>query len=239
MDHTYLKIVDLQKIYQMGEVAVKALAGVDLNIPRNCFTLIMGPSGSGKSTLLHLVGGLDRPTRGQIFMGDQEVDNLDENELAIYRRKKIGFIFQSFNLISSMTALENVAMPLRFTGTKRLARFQRAQELLDKVGLGDRIHHKPSELSGGQQQRVAVARALINQPQLILADEPTGNLDTASGESIMELLAELHHEGATILVVSHDTRLQNYATRVVQLLDGQIANGTDEHLIQTAQEPVF
>ncbi|HSF80647.1 MAG TPA: ABC transporter ATP-binding protein [Anaerolineales bacterium] len=227
MDNTYLKISGLQKIYKMGEVEVKALAGVDLTIPPRSFTLIMGPSGSGKSTLLYLVGGLDRPTYGQIFVEGREVDNLDENELAVYRRKMVGFIFQSFNLIPSMTALENVALPLRFTHTRRRERFDRARELLKKVGLEDRAQHRPTELSGGQQQRVAIARALVNQPHLILADEPTGNLDTASGESIMELLAELHGEGATVMVVSHDTRLVNYATQVVQILDGRIADGID------------
>jgi len=226
MEDTYLQINELHKIYKMGEVEVKALAGVDLTIPRRTFTLIMGPSGSGKSTLLHLIGGLDRPTHGQIFVDGQEVDNLDENELAVFRRKMVGFIFQSFNLIPSMTALENVALPLRFTRTGRRERFDRARELLKKVGLEERARHRPIELSGGEQQRVAIARALVNQPHMILADEPTGNLDTASGESIMELLAELHHEGATVLVVSHDTRLVNYATRVVHILDGRIANGS-------------
>ena len=225
MDDTYLKITDLQKIFTIGDVAVKALAGIDLTIAHGSFTLIMGPSGSGKSTLLYLIGGLDRPTHGHIFVNGQGVDILDENELALFRRHMIGFIFQSFNLIPNMTALENVALPLRFTTTNRRERFNRAHELLKKVGLEDRAHHKPTELSGGQQQRVAIARALINQPHLILADEPTGNLDTASGESIMDLLAELHQEGATVLVVSHDLRLESYATRVIHILDGRIANG--------------
>ena len=227
MDDTYLKITDLQKIFTIGNVAVKALAGIDLTIAHGSFTLIMGPSGSGKSTLLYLIGGLDRPTHGHIFVNGQGVDILDENELALFRRHMIGFIFQSFNLIPNMTALENVALPLRFTTTNRRERFNRAHELLKKVGLEDRAHHKPTELSGGQQQRVAIARALINQPHLILADEPTGNLDTASGESIMDLLAELHQEGATVLVVSHDLRLESYATQVVHILDGRIANGTN------------
>ena len=225
MDDTYLKITDLQKIFTIGNVTVKALAGIDLTIAHGSFTLIMGPSGSGKSTLLYLIGGLDRPTHGHIFVNGQGVDILDENELALFRRHMIGFIFQSFNLIPNMTALENVALPLRFTTTNRRERFNRAHELLKKVGLEDRAHHKPTELSGGQQQRVAIARALINQPHLILADEPTGNLDTASGESIMDLLAELHQEGATVLVVSHDFRLESYASRVIHILDGRIANG--------------
>lgn len=223
MNNTFVKTTNLQKIYKMGEVEVKALAGVDLTITQNTFSLIMGPSGSGKSTLLYLVGGLDRPTTGQIAVNGKEIDELDENELAIYRRRWVGFIFQSFNLIPSMTALENVALPMRFTHTSRRQRQEWARELLEKVDLADRAHHKPTELSGGQQQRVAIARALVNNPQLILADEPTGNLDTTSGESIMELLAKLHTDGATVLVVSHDARLKNYATRVIQILDGRIA----------------
>lgn len=239
MNHVFVQTRNLQKIYKMGEVEVKALAGVDLTIPQNAFSLIMGPSGSGKSTLLYLLGGLDRPTIGQISINGKEIDELDENELAVYRRQWVGFIFQSFNLIPSMTALENVALPMRFMHSSRRKRHERARELLDKVDLSDRAHHKPTELSGGQQQRVAIARALVNDPRLILADEPTGNLDTASGESIMELLAKLHADGATVLVVSHDTRLRNYATRVIQILDGRIAAepGTNQKAELPASSP--
>jgi putative ABC transport system ATP-binding protein len=186
----------------------------------------MGPSGSGKSTLLYLVGGLDRPSSGAIRVNGQAVESLDENALAIYRRRTIGFIFQSFNLIPTLSALDNVAFPMRFAGVPRRKRQIRAYELLQRVGLADRVHHKPTELSGGQQQRVAVARALVNDPQLILADEPTGNLDTSSGNSIMQLLSELHGQGRTVLVVTHDPRMSAYATNTVYMLDGRIV--TDE-----------
>ncbi len=206
----------------MGAVSVRALAGVDLEIARNSFCLVMGPSGSGKSTLLYLLGGLDRPTAGRIHVNGQSIEGLDENQLAHYRRHMVGMVFQSFNLIPSMTALENVAFPMRFNGVPRRKRKARAMELLTKVGLEDRGYHKPTELSGGEQQRVAIARAMVNEPQIIMADEPTGNLDTKSGDSIMSVLADLHHNGATIVMVTHDSRLVKYASRVVQLLDGRI-----------------
>jgi putative ABC transport system ATP-binding protein len=225
MSELFIRITGLYKTYLMGQISVHALAGVDLDIPASTFHVVMGPSGSGKSTLLHLVGGLDRPTNGQIRVDGQAIESLDENALAIYRRRRIGFIFQSFNLISSMTALENVAFPMRFARVPRRLRLARAMELLHKVGLEDRAYHRPTELSGGQQQRVAIARALVNDPQVILADEPTGNLDTASGISVMELLSELHYSGRTIMVVSHDQRMIQYATDTVHLLDGKVVNG--------------
>jgi putative ABC transport system ATP-binding protein len=218
----FIEITDLTKSFHMGEVTVHALAGVSLHIQENAFCLIMGPSGSGKSTLLYLLGGLDRPTSGSIRVNGLEMTTLDENALARFRQKTMGFVFQSFNLIPSATALDNVAFPARFARTSARERKNRSLELLARVKLLDRAYHKPSELSGGQQQRVAIARALINHPTLILADEPTGNLDTASGESIMELLQELHREGATIIVVSHDPRLTAYATQIVQILDGKL-----------------
>jgi len=171
---------------------------------------------------LHLIGGLDRPNTGSIQVGDHALETLDENALAVFRRKSVGFIFQSFNLISSMTALENVEFPMRFARLPRKIRRSRAAELLDRVGLADRAHHKPTELSGGQQQRVSIARALVNDPRLILADEPTGNLDTASGASVMELLSELHQSGRTVIVVTHDSRMTQFATNTVSLLDGKI-----------------
>jgi putative ABC transport system ATP-binding protein len=208
----------------MGRETVHALADVDLAIEANTFWAVMGPSGSGKSTLLYLLGGLDRPTSGQIEVGGQSIDALDENALAIYRRRTVGFVFQSFNLIPTLSAWENVAFPMRFARVSRRQRQARAFDLVHQVGLGDRLLHRPTELSGGQQQRVAVARALVNEPQLILADEPTGNLDTASGNSIMQLLADLHHEGRTVLVVSHDPRIIYYATHKVYLLDGRIVS---------------
>lgn len=227
MQNSFIQITALEKNFDMGAVSVRALAGVDLNIEENTFCLIMGPSGSGKSTLLYLLGGLDRPTAGHIFVDQQSIDAFDENRLAHYRRHMVGMVFQSFNLIPSMTALENVAFPMRFNGTSGRTRKARAMELLALVGLEDRAYHKPTELSGGQQQRVAIARALVNKPQIIMADEPTGNLDTSSGDSIMSVLADLHRNGATIVMVTHDPRLVKYATRVVQLLDGRVVSNTN------------
>jgi putative ABC transport system ATP-binding protein len=224
MPEPFIHIQGLHKDFMMGHYTVHALAGIDLTIEPNTFTVIMGPSGSGKSTLLYLVGGLDRPTSGKIQVGGQSIENLDENELAIYRRREVGFIFQSFNLIASMSALQNVAFPMRFARISRRKRLARASELLLRVGLQDRAHHRPTELSGGQQQRVAIARALVNDPQLILADEPTGNLDTASGASIMYVLSELHRSGCTVLVVTHDVRMKHFATHYLFLLDGRIVS---------------
>jgi putative ABC transport system ATP-binding protein len=224
---SFITINHQRKTYQMGREKVHALADVDLRIEANTFWAVMGPSGSGKSTLLYLLGGLDRPSSGEIFVGDKSIGALDENGLAIFRQQTIGFIFQSFNLISSLSALDNVAFPMRFARIPRHQRYARAFELLQRVGLGDRVHHKPTELSGGQQQRVAVARALVNNPQIILADEPTGNLDTASGSSIMDLLAELHQNGRTVLVVTHDPRMSAYATNTVHMLDGRIVSDAE------------
>lgn len=223
-DTPAVRVAGLRKTYQMGQTAVHALAGIDLEIPPNSFAVAMGPSGSGKSTLLHLVGGLDRPTEGSIEVLGQPIDQMNENELAIYRRRVIGFVFQSFNLIPAMTALDNVALPMRFNGAPRRARQERAMALLHQVGLADRAFHRPTELSGGQQQRVAIARALVNEPRLILADEPTGNLDTASGASILRVLVDLHQAGRTVLVVTHDLRMQGFATQMVHLLDGCIVD---------------
>jgi putative ABC transport system ATP-binding protein len=218
----FIQSRNLYRTFRMGNTTINAVCDVDLDVERNTFWSIMGPSGSGKSTLLYLLGGLDRPTAGTVDVAGQSLTTLDENALAIYRRRMVGFIFQSFNLIPSLSALENVAFPMRFARVPRRLRISRAQELLHRVGLGDRMHHKPTELSGGQQQRVAVARALVNDPQLILADEPTGNLDTNSGHSIMQLLAELHSGGRTILVVTHDPRMSAYATNTAHMLDGRM-----------------
>lgn len=222
MTENIIQTSNLRKTFQMGDSAVHALAGVDLEIDRGSFTVIMGPSGSGKSTLLYLLGGLDRPTSGKISINAQSIESLDENQLAVFRRTTVGFIFQSFNLVPSMTALQNVIFPMRFSGSEIRQRKQKAAELLTRVGLGDRQEHRPSELSGGQQQRVAVARSLVNDPKIILADEPTGNLDTHSGASIMQLLADLHHSGRTIVVVSHDPRMSAFSTHQVFILDGKI-----------------
>ena len=208
----------------MGRQKVHALDGVDLAIYPGSFTVIMGPSGSGKSTLLYLLGGLDRATSGQIWVNGKELEGLDENDLGVYRRKTVGFIFQSFNLIASMSALQNVIFPMRFAGIPRGERHKRAVRLLNQVGLGKRALHKPTELSGGQQQRVAVARALVNNPPLILADEPTGNLDTSSSFAIMRILKELNEDGRTIVVVSHDARMRQFATHMVYILDGKIVS---------------
>jgi len=237
----FVRISDLWKTYQMGEVRVDALAGVDLEIPRKSLTVVMGPSGSGKSTLLYLLGGLDRATSGSIEVGGLKLEEMDENALAIFRRKTVGFIFQSFNLISSMDSLENVAFPMRFAGVSSAARSTRAMELLTRVGLEQRARHKPTELSGGQQQRVAIARALVNGPELILADEPTGNLDRSSGNSIMLVLSELHKSGRTVMVVTHDPRMLHFATHTVFLLDGKTVSQTeyeeaDLERIQSAEQ---
>jgi len=218
----YIKVRKLRKVFNMGRTSVTALADIDLDIAQNSFTVIMGPSGSGKSTLLYLIGGLDRPTAGSIEVNGMSLEKMDENALALYRRRTVGFIFQSFNLISSMIAQENVSFPLRFSGVSGKKRAARSAQLLKILGLEKRGHHKPTELSGGQQQRVAIARALVNDPPLIVADEPTGNLDTASGMAIMHVLSDLHKEGRTVLVVTHDPRMLRFATNVIYLLDGKV-----------------
>lgn len=218
----YITIHALRKTYIMGRTRVHALAGVDLTIPSGSLTVVMGPSGSGKSTLLYLVGGLDRPTSGEILVDNTNLNKLDENLLAVFRRKNLGYIFQSFNLVSSMSALENVAFPMRFSGIRTSERQKRAMDLLKQVGLEKHWRHKPTEMSGGQQQRVAVARALVNNPAIILADEPTGNLDSSTGLTIMQLLSDLHQSGRTVMVVTHDPRMLRFATNVVYLLDGKV-----------------
>jgi putative ABC transport system ATP-binding protein len=224
---SFITVTDLRKTFQMGRQRVHALDNVHLSVEEHTFSAVMGPSGSGKSTLLYLLGGLERPSGGQMIVGGQSLESLDENALAIYRRRQVGFIFQSFNLIPSLSALENVAYPMRFAGVPRRRRLAIAHDLLQKVGLADRVRHKPSELSGGQQQRVAVARALVNDPRLILADEPTGNLDTASGQAIMQLLSGLHQNGRTVLVVTHDPRMTAYASHTLYMLDGRVVNQTE------------
>jgi putative ABC transport system ATP-binding protein len=224
MSDLFIRIDGLKKHYQMGGTTVRALDGVDLEIEAKTFTVVMGPSGSGKSTLLYLLGGLDRATTGQISVDGRHLAEMDENALALFRRRTMGFVFQSFNLIASMSALENVAFPMQFAGVTAAHRSERARYLLDQVGLADRAHHRPTELSGGQQQRVAIARALVNDPSLILTDEPTGNLDTSSGASIMQLLSDLHRSGRTVLVVTHDRRMTRFATHQIFLLDGHLVS---------------
>ncbi|GAB4448373.1 MAG: ABC transporter ATP-binding protein [Anaerolineales bacterium] len=227
MSKTFIHVSGLKKYYQMGGTTVRALDGVDLEIEPHTFTVVMGPSGSGKSTLLYLLGGLDRATAGEIWVDGQSLNDADENSLALFRRRTIGFVFQSFNLIPSMTARENVAFPMQFAGVNPRKRDEQADYLLNQVGLGDRAFHRPTELSGGQQQRVAIARALVNDPKLILADEPTGNLDTASGAAIMQLLSDLHRSGRTVLVVTHDARMMRFATHNIYLLDGRVVSEAD------------
>jgi putative ABC transport system ATP-binding protein len=220
-----LRIVRLEnvvKIYKMGKVEVPALRGITMEISRGDYVSIVGPSGSGKSTLMNMIGALDRPTSGKVFIDSKDISNLDENKLAEIRRKKIGFVFQQFNLISRLTAIENVAMPMWFSGVPRRERLKRAAELLRQVGLEGRMKHKPTELSGGEMQRVAIARALANDPEIILADEPTGNLDSKSGEDIMELLEKLNKEGRTILLVTHEESFAKRANRTIQIRDGRI-----------------
>ena len=223
-NHSFISVAQLRKTYIMGNQKVHALAGVDLEIQAGSFTVIMGPSGSGKSTLLYLLGGLDRSTSGSIIFEGSFLEKMDENTLALYRRNKVGFIFQSFNLIQTMTALENVEFPMRFSGVSAAERRKRAIRLLNEVGLSKRALHRPTELSGGQQQRVAIARALVNNPPLILADEPTGNLDTGSGLSIVQTLSALHGSGRTVVVVTHDARMTQFASNVIYLLDGMIVS---------------
>jgi putative ABC transport system ATP-binding protein len=222
MTEPIVRTLGLNRSFSMGRETVVALDGVDLDVPRGSFTAVLGPSGSGKSTLLHLLGGLDRPSSGGIEVLGQRLETMDENALAAFRRTTVGFIFQSFNLIPSMTALGNVGFPMQFARVRPGARQARAWDLLRQVGLEDRAYHRPAELSGGQQQRVAVARALVNDPQLILADEPTGNLDSLSGAQMMHLLAELHRQGRSVIVVSHDPRMLRYATHTIRLLDGRV-----------------
>ena len=236
-DQPLIRIRQLRKTYQMGRQKVHALAGVDMDIPEGSFTIIMGPSGSGKSTLLYLLGGLDRPTSGQILVKGQDLNTMDENTLAIYRRRMLGFVFQQFNLVSSMTSLENVAFPMRFAGIPNAERLKRAGKLLKQVGLEKYVRHRPTEMSGGQQQRVAIARALVNDPPIILADEPTGNLDTVTGFTVMQILSDLHKSGHTVLVVTHDPRMARYATHVVYILDGQLV--TQEEYEKSSAIPVI
>jgi len=218
-------LLDLQgvvKDFSLGVQKVRALDGVTMTVRAGEFVVVMGPSGSGKSTLLNLVGGLDRPTAGRIVCRGQNIAALDEIGLAEYRRRMVGFVFQSFNLIGTMTARQNVSFPMVFAGVSATRRRRRADELLTRVGLGHRLEHKPNELSGGEQQRVAIARAMANAPPIILGDEPTGNLDTSTGTEVMQILSALNRSGRTMIVVSHDSRLAGFADRVVHMVDGRL-----------------
>jgi len=216
---------NLTEEYLLGKVVVPALRGVNLKIKRGEFAVIMGPSGSGKSTLLNLIGGLQKPTGGRVLINGVDLSTLNENQLAIFRRKNVGFVFQAYNLIPTLTAIENVELPMIFYNIPPNERKRRAEVLLASLGLGDRLHHKPSELSGGEQQRVSIARALANNPEIILADEPTGNLDTKTGKRIMEEIVKVNRDfGKTIVMVTHDPEVAHFGDRIIYIRDGKIEN---------------
>ncbi|MDK2945784.1 ABC transporter ATP-binding protein [Geotoga petraea] len=217
-----MTLKNIRKTYHMGKIDVHALKDISFEVEKGDFTIIIGPSGSGKSTLLQILGGLDRPTSGDVIIERENISNMKDQELAIVRNKKIGFVFQKFNLLSNMTALENVALPMVYAGVGLSERKEKAKELLDLVGLGNRVTHKPNELSGGQQQRVAIARALANDPTFLLADEPTGNLDTKSGIDILKVFHKLHSMGKTLVIVTHDQEMVDEGNKVVKIRDGLI-----------------
>lgn len=219
-----IELTDISKTYVMGNQEVCALCGVDLTVRKGELIAIMGPSGSGKSTLMNLLGCLDRPTTGRYRFENREISAMSDDELANVRNVKIGFVFQSFNLLPRFTALKNVEMPLVYSGISSQARTERALPVLERVGLKDRIYHKPTELSGGQQQRVAIARALVNTPPLLLTDEPTGNLDSHSGTEILNILVDLHQQGVTIIIVTHDQKVAARCRRIITLMDGKITS---------------
>lgn len=217
-----IRLIDIKKHYKVGTQIVKALQSITLNIYKNEYVALMGASGSGKSTLMNILGCLDTPTAGQYFLNDKDVSKLDDNRLAEIRNKEIGFVFQTFNLLPRQTALENVMLPLVYSGYSKARRMEKAKEALDNVSLTDRIDHKPNELSGGQRQRVAVARALVNDPSIILADEPTGNLDSKTSIEMMGLFEEIHKLGNTVIVVTHEEEIARHAHRIIRLRDGEI-----------------
>ncbi|MEW6412426.1 MAG: ABC transporter ATP-binding protein [Candidatus Zixiibacteriota bacterium] len=227
---------DLWKTYEMGSEKVHALRGVSITIEKGEYVAIMGPSGSGKSTLMNLIGCLDTPTKGEYFLNSRRVSQMNDDELAAIRNREIGFVFQTFNLLPRATALHNVELPLIYNGTSAQARRDKANLALSRVDLGDRVTHKPSELSGGQRQRVAIARALVNDPSLLLADEPTGNLDSKTSVEIMKLIDELHRQGNTIIIVTHEKDIALHAHRVLSILDGEIAS--DERVSESQRNGV-
>jgi putative ABC transport system ATP-binding protein len=232
MNQEVIRIKGIKKIYKVGNQEVRALNGVDIQINKNEYVAIMGPSGSGKSTMMNILGCLDSPSEGEYILNGTDVSKMDDNELAVIRNKEIGFIFQSFNLLPRYTALDNVALPLIYSGESREKREDRARVALENVDLKDRMHHKPNELSGGQRQRVAVARALVNNPSIILADEPTGNLDTKTSIDIMKLFEEIHEQGNTVILVTHEEDIAKHAKRIIRLGDGIIeSDHTNEHQI--------
>ncbi len=224
MENEVIKLNEIERHFKVGSEVVKALRGITLTINKNEYVALMGPSGSGKSTLMNLLGCLDTPTKGQYVLNGHDVSKHDDNELAEIRNKEIGFVFQTFNLLPRSTALENVMLPLIYAGFNKINRLERAKEVLGQVQLSDRMLHKPNELSGGQRQRVAVARALVNKPSIILADEPTGNLDSKTSVEIMGLLDEIHKAGNTIIVVTHEEDIAQHARRIIRLIDGKVAS---------------
>lgn len=231
-----IEIQDIRKSYQMGEVLINALSGVSINIYKNEYVALMGPSGSGKSTLMNILGCLDVPTSGNYILNGTEVSKMSDNELAAVRNKEIGFVFQTFNLLPRLSALENVALPLVYNGSSKTKREAKALDVLTAVGLGNRAHHKPNELSGGQRQRVAVARALVNDPSIILADEPTGNLDSKTSYEIMALFENIHKQGNTVIVVTHEPDIAQHAHRIIRLKDGKIESDIkNENIISVSQ----
>jgi len=219
-----IELKDIERHFKMGDEVVKALRGINLDIDKGEYVALMGPSGSGKSTLMNLLGALDTPTKGKYKLNGQEVEELSDDELAQIRNKEIGFVFQTFNLLPRTTALDNVALPLVYAGYSKKDRKKRAEEVLKMVGLEDRMTHRPNELSGGQRQRVAIARALVNKPSIILADEPTGNLDSTTSEEIMDLFDELHRKGNTIILVTHEEDIAQHADRIIRLIDGRVVS---------------
>jgi putative ABC transport system ATP-binding protein len=223
-DNPIIKLEDVWKVYQLGRQELAILKGISLEIKRGDFIAVLGPSGSGKSTLLHMLGCLDLPTRGKIYLDNRDISLLSEDEIALVRGQKIGFIFQQFNLLQNLTALENVILPMIFSGKNEKERRERAEELLSWVGLKERLGHRPTEMSGGEQQRVAISRALANNPEIIVADEPTGNLDSVTGERVMQTLADFNEkDGKTVIVVTHDMEVANHTKRIIHIKDGQIA----------------
>ena len=221
-----IRLQNLERFYQMGAETIHALDGVTLDIERNEYTAIMGPSGSGKSTLMNVIGCLDSPTNGQYWLNGQLVSAMNDSQLARARNRDIGFVFQTFNLLSRMTALSNVEVPLIYSGIRRRERHDKARHALETVGLADRVHHRPSEMSGGQRQRVAIARALVTNPSILLADEPTGNLDSTTGDEIMKLFNQLQEAGNTLIVVTHEEYIANHARRTLRLSDGKVVGDT-------------
>jgi putative ABC transport system ATP-binding protein len=233
MKQEVIRLVDIKRNFKVGTEIVRALQGLTLTIDKNEFVALMGPSGSGKSTLMNLLGCLDTPTSGQYWLNGKDVSKMDDNSLAEIRNKEIGFVFQTFNLLPRSTALENVMLPLIYAGFNKVNRQVRAKEVIEQVQLSDRMLHKPNELSGGQRQRVAIARALVNHPSIILADEPTGNLDSKTSIEIMGLLEEIHKAGNTIIVVTHEEDIAHHAHRIIRLIDGKVASDELNNNIRT------